>query len=259
MLYEYLKANYILGEPIFVSDISISEMTEEGICYQLKQLTDEGILCRFDSEVYYFPKTSVWGEKISLSADTVAVHKYIVRRGKRVGYYSGYTLANRMGLSTQVPLIEEITSNYATVSICEVMIKNRKFVVRQPVVEITQENVKVLQFLDCINNMDKCAEEELEICRMILSKYAKEYGITKEMVDKYIINYPEKVSKAVCKMGIEYTKSPNTRPVNVAELTEDELSAELEKGYADMVEGKNMSARKEFEDIRKDYNIKFVK
>ena len=50
-------------------------------------------------------------------------------------------------------------------------------------------------------------------------------------------------------------KIPNTRPVNVAELTEAELNVELEKGYADMVAGRTKPARQAFDDIRKDYGI----
>ena len=95
------KENYIPGEPIFTGDIDIPGMTEENLRYHLKKLTDSGTICRFEPGVYYFPKTDIFGERLSLSPDTVAVHKYILRRGKRVGYYSGYTLANRMGLSTQ--------------------------------------------------------------------------------------------------------------------------------------------------------------
>lgn len=50
-------------------------------------------------------------------------------------------------------------------------------------------------------------------------------------------------------------KIPATRPINVEELTEAELNAELEKGYADMVAGKAKPAKQTFADIRKDYNI----
>lgn len=42
-------------------------------------------------------------------------------------------------------------------------------------------------------------------------------------------------------------------------MTEVELNAELEKGYADMVAGRTKSARKAFADIRKDYGICFMK
>ena len=50
-------------------------------------------------------------------------------------------------------------------------------------------------------------------------------------------------------------KIPSTRPVNVAELTETELNTELEKGYADILEGRTKSAKQAFADIRKDYGI----
>ena len=79
-----------------------------------------------------------------MTPDTVAVHKYIMRRGKRVGYYSGYTLANRMGLSTQVPFTQEISSNFAPALVRKMTIKNRQYIIRRPVVEVTEENAPVL-------------------------------------------------------------------------------------------------------------------
>ena len=82
MLYQYLKENYIPGEPIFTGDIGIPGMTEENLRYHLKKLTDSGIICRFEPGVYYFPKVDIFGKRMSLSPDTVAVHKYIMRRGK---------------------------------------------------------------------------------------------------------------------------------------------------------------------------------
>lgn len=207
MLYEYLKANYNIGEPIFANDVEIQDMTEENLRYHFKKLTDDGIICRFEPGIYYFPKTNILGEKVQLSADTVALHKYIMRRGKRIGYYSGYTLANRMGLSTQVPLAEEITSNYAPAVVRELMIKNRKYIIRRPAVEVTEENVRVLQFLDCLKDIDKCAEEEPEVCGQILSKYAREHAITKKLINQFISNYPIKIYKAIYETGVEYVST----------------------------------------------------
>ena len=53
----------------------------------------------------------------------------------------------------------------------------------------------------------------------------------------------------------EYIAFGLLSPDNAAELTEAELNAELEKGYADMVEGRTKPARQAFADIRKDYGI----
>jgi len=48
-------------------------------------------------------------------------------------------------------------------------------------------------------------------------------------------------------------KIPLARPVNVVKLSETELDAELEKGYADMTAGKTKSVKQAFADIRRDY------
>lgn len=50
-------------------------------------------------------------------------------------------------------------------------------------------------------------------------------------------------------------KIPSPRPVRVAEMTQAELDAELEKGFADMEAGRTKPARQAFADIRKDYGI----
>lgn len=56
--------------------------------------------------------------------------------------------------------------------------------------------------------------------------------------------------------GIPFeVKIPPARPVNVAKLSETELDAELEKGYADMTAGKTKPAKQAFADIRRDYGI----
>ena len=142
-----------------------------------------------------------------MSPDTVAVHKYILRRGKRVGYYSGYTLANRMGLSTQVPLTQEISSNFAPALVRKITIKNRQYLIRRPVVEVTKENAPVLQFLDCLKDIEKCTEMEPEKCGRILTEYATKNGITKKKIDRFIINYPLKIYKAIYETEVEYVSS----------------------------------------------------
>ena len=50
-------------------------------------------------------------------------------------------------------------------------------------------------------------------------------------------------------------KIPAERPVNAAELSETELNAELEKGYADMAAGRTKSAGQVFASIRKNYGV----
>ena len=50
-------------------------------------------------------------------------------------------------------------------------------------------------------------------------------------------------------------KMPSARPVDISALSEAQMNAELEKGYADTQSGHNRSAKSVFTDIRKDYNL----
>ena len=50
-------------------------------------------------------------------------------------------------------------------------------------------------------------------------------------------------------------KIPSPRPVDMFALSEAELNAELEKGYADIKAGRTKEANAVFADIRKDYNL----
>ena len=49
-------------------------------------------------------------------------------------------------------------------------------------------------------------------------------------------------------------KIPMAGQTDVSELSESDLNAELEKGYADMEAGRIKSVRQAFADIRKDYS-----
>ena len=60
----------------------------------------------------------------------------------------------------------------------------------------------------------------------------------------------------ILQRGIPFeVKLPTSQPVNMAVLSEEELNAELEKGYADLLDGRTKPVRKTFADIRKDYGI----
>lgn len=81
MLYEYLIENYEPGEPIFSGDIEIPGMSEENLRYHLKNLRMMVLYPDLSQEYTIFRKGYIWRKK-SLSAETVAMHKYILRRGK---------------------------------------------------------------------------------------------------------------------------------------------------------------------------------
>jgi len=50
-------------------------------------------------------------------------------------------------------------------------------------------------------------------------------------------------------------KIPTMRPIAMDTLSEDQMNAELEKGYSDKQAGRAKPADKTFSDIRRDYNL----
>lgn len=50
-------------------------------------------------------------------------------------------------------------------------------------------------------------------------------------------------------------KMPEVRPIDASMLTDAQMDAELEKGYADMQAGRTKSVKSAFADIRKDYGL----
>lgn len=48
---------------------------------------------------------------------------------------------------------------------------------------------------------------------------------------------------------------PEKTPISIGTLSKEELDAELEQGYQDMLSGKTKPANQVFSDIRKDYKL----
>lgn len=203
MLYEYLKNNYKMAEPIFFSDIAITDISKSAISQQLKKLCNEGKLVKYQDGIYYLPKKSRLNGAAGINADMVAKYKYISRRGKIEGFYSGNTFANQIGISTQVPNKIEIVSNNVAASVREVSIGKRLFIVRKANIFITEENVRVLQMLDLLKNLDAYLDDDYDKAREKVAIYIEAHGIRKKDVDMYIRKYPVAVFKYYYELRLE--------------------------------------------------------
>ena len=203
MLYGYLIENFKPYEPIFTADIDI-DMVGNSLRPKLKELCDSGKLCRYEAGVYYLPGKLKLKGLTPISASVVARSKFINRRGKVRGYYSGYTFANQIGLSLQVPYVQEIVTNEASAKVREIDIKGQKFIIRKPKAEVTEENVYTLQFLDFLSDIDKYLDGSSDNILDKLDKLIKDENITKELIDTYISLYPTKVYKNLYETGVVY-------------------------------------------------------
>lgn len=202
MLYDYLIENYRENTPIFVSELNIEGLNESTLRVQIKKLTDAGKLKRFDTGVYFIPKKSIFKSGSTISAMQVIEKKYLKDKDNVFGYLSGYMLVNMLGLTTQVPMVYEVVSNNATTDYRKTMISKTRVIVRRPKVEITNENVRILQFLDLIKDVDVYSEEEGDTLKKRMMEIMKKMNVTFSALEPYLSYYPEKIYKNMYETGV---------------------------------------------------------
>ena len=202
MLCNYIKEHYIEAEPIFLSDLLKTNTNESDLNQQLKELCEKGLLQQYDDEVYFIPKKTTLNSTIGPNADMVARYRFISKGDNVDGFYAGNTFANQIGISTQVPQVIEIVSNNVSDD-GEVLIGNKRFDIRKPIVPITKANAHVLQMLELLVKIDAYLDCSYEEARDKFAEYISVCRITKSDVDLYITKYPlsmfEGVSQSLCK------------------------------------------------------------
>lgn len=201
MLLEYLQANYKVNEPIFLCDIELP-VTDTNLRQMFKVLCDNGKIMRYDTGIYYLKGTSRLKGGMDLSASEVARYKYISRNNQVNGYYSGYTFANQLGLTTQVPFTIEIVSNQASSKCREVKVKSQKIMLRKPRTEITKDNYRILQFLDLLKDFEQYVDGDMEQETARMCAYVKGLGMKRSEIDKYITFYPDRIYKYIYEMRL---------------------------------------------------------
>lgn len=202
MLYQYLSENYKPNQPIFMSDISLPNVKENNLRQMFKTLCDSGQLKRYDTGIYYIPTVSRLRGGQTLAPSTVAQYKYVARNGLVEGYCSGFTFANQLGLTTQVPYTMEIVSNNAGAKYREVSLKGLRVILRKARTTVNSENCTVLQFLDLLKDIDQYSDEQPSEVGRIIADYVRKAGITKEKIDPYLQLYPDKLFRSIYEMGL---------------------------------------------------------
>lgn len=204
VLYNYIREHYKEAEPIFFSDLEREDITRSALNQQLKKLCDKGLLEKYDVGVYFIPKKTLLNSTIGPNADMVARYRFISKGNNIDGFYGGNSFANQIGISTQVPQVVEIVSNNTNSSDREVRIGNRRFYVKKPIVQITKENVYVLQLLELLKNLDAYLDYSYEEAREKFAEYISFHGIKRSDVDMYIRKYPVATFKYYYELGLDY-------------------------------------------------------
>lgn len=201
-VYEYIENKYKPNEPIFLAELDIPDMKPVSVRQQMKKLTEEGRLKRFDAGIYYIPKKSMFRSGSTLSIDEVIRKKYLQDGVNRCGYVGGILFANQLGLTTQVPTLYEVYTNKATTEYRETKLANLRVILRKPYCEIDTENAETLQFLDLIKEVVDISEVGGEELTKRLLGYMKKKNIGFESMKPFLPYYPDRIYKNMYEVGL---------------------------------------------------------
>lgn len=201
-LYEYLVNNFKLNEPIILSNLKIDGMSYDNLRQQMKKLVDDGKVKRYENGVYYLPKPSKFNLEVGLNPEIVLDYKYLREDGKKCGYISGLLFYNLMGLTSQVPALYQVVTNKATTNYRETNVGKTKLIIKKPRVTVTEDNYKILQFLDLILDVDVFSELDGKELNDRLSKYMRDAIISVADMEPYLDFYPDKLYKNLVKTKV---------------------------------------------------------
>lgn len=191
---ETLLKQYGYDKPILPKDVIslFPDVTRAAVYQNIDASMERGFLERYRRGVYYIPRNGIFG-KTAPSAKDVVERKYITDGDDVYGYYSGLTLENKAGVSTQVPAVLEITTNKSSKWVREVEPFGgwRKIVIRKPRTNVDKGNVDALMFLDLITLRSPSSMDayELRALRALAAKAGRDKAA------KYAVYYPGKTSK----------------------------------------------------------------
>jgi len=183
---------YDYNEPIILKDVKIDGISYENIRQTFSRLVKSGKLERYVQGVYYIPKVTPLG-KSKIATKKIYERKYITDGKNIYGYYSGLTLMNAIGLTTQVPNTIEIITNNESSRRREILVGNQRLRLRRSRTKVTSKNAKILQLLELINTVDMSKLSDNQ--KQNLIAYIRSQNIKLNDILPYINYYPDKVSK----------------------------------------------------------------
>ena len=200
-LYESLLNCFGYNEPFKTSEINFEDYSKEKICIEMTKLCKKGKVVRFETGIYYIPKTNKFGTVI-FNQSKIVDKKYIKDGEQVFGYYSDTELEYRLGLTKVKPNTIVIYTNGETTRMRRVMVGSQRIILRKPRTKIDKFNVSVLCFLELMNGIDIATLDEYK--RKLIADYITENRITQRQITKYIPYFPDKTGRNLNESEVIY-------------------------------------------------------
>lgn len=201
--YHYLVETYGYDEPIFTDRVKQElNMNPNTLRQQFKRLADQGQIEKVQNGLYFIPKKKpLFGAPV-LNVERIIARRFLKQQQQIVGYITGTNFANQIGLTSQTAAIDTVVTNCTSSAQREVNYYNNKVIVKKPRVRITNENYKLLQVLDLLNDYDRYSEKPLSTGISYVKDYLNGVNIKEEDFKACLNAYPVKTKLKVYESGL---------------------------------------------------------
>lgn len=182
---------YQATEPILVEEVIKGlDNHRDAVYVTLNRLAGEGIIEKYTKGIYYKPKKTRFGQ-IGIDKRKLIEKKYLKRDNAIIGYMTGPQLWNEWGMTTQVPNRIWIAQNVRQ----KKMDLDLKVMVLKAKGDIKEKNIRALQFLDIIDQIDLIQDTDKEnVVKRLIVIYKEKLEVYDRIATlEEVKNYNKKV------------------------------------------------------------------
>jgi len=200
---QYLVSHFNTNDSIFLPEIyrvfpNISPNTIRSV---IKRLNDSGELVKVRNGSYVLPNKGILSVSSYRVSELVNAKYIFDNNGRRIGYRTGINLANELGLTSQTSSVDDVISNAVSNRKREIKYNKNRIIINAPRIKISDENYRLLQVLDLLNNFDKYSDFDIKYSFSKLMNYIGKLKLDLDEIDAIISSYPLTTQVKFYKMG----------------------------------------------------------
>jgi hypothetical protein len=178
---ERFPKGYVFTYTDFITEVN----KREAVIKALNRMATSGKIGKLAKGKYYKPEITAFGNLMPFQNQIVK--DLLEEDGKIIGYLTGYSIYNQLGLTTQMSAVIQIGRNEVRPAFKRGMY--RISFIRQKNT-ISKENIPLLQLLDAVRNIKKIPDTTVDsTCKRLLTRLktldSKEKGTLVRLALKY--------------------------------------------------------------------------
>jgi hypothetical protein len=203
-IYDFMKEKSQFYQPFLLKNLyrQFLDIKDGTVREMMRRLIGEKKVIKIKNGLYVLPNPERVLQSYAFNLMNIIDSVYLKNQDNEfIGYRSGINFANLLGLTSQTASVEVIYSNNVSTRKREIKIQNNRLMINAPRVKITNQNYKLLQLLDLLNDFEKVSEYELDQVQSKLLAYINAIQISSKELNRIVEAYPLAAQVKFYKIG----------------------------------------------------------